>query len=569
MKSLIVKYNYHFLALLILSSYYSISLIFFGNVIIDPQETLTLQVPFNHIVSQIYNGNPESLKIFLSGEFRWFYLDRILYPINLFTIILGDKTFFFFEEILKKFLAYYSFFVLGKYLTKNNFYSSIAAILYTTIVTMMIDPAGYGMPMIPYLLYILISKNNLTLKYCLIILITGLNSNLVFDYFSFFLIIPFAFLIERRKFKIKNYLIYLSIITPSIILANLQLFYAIFEGMATHRDEIEALRIGYLASLKVAILKFFSVSITSSSIQIFLIPQYIFYFAILIASVFSNNKKILIILFSIIAVLLIRSLVGSQFIDFIFQGFLIPFKGIQYTRVDRVIPLMFSLLVLYNLLFIFSPNKKKFLYLFLIISILFIQSSVPLREVGKSYFLHKLDRDKFSELHGHIRNKDISNSFKLSVYAIKNRANSKELNFESNKNFDDFYEKNNYLKIKSIVKDKRVISIGIEPGKAAFNDIRVVDGYYLMYPLSYKKKFRKIISEELEINIDQKNYFDKWGNKLYAFYNDKNNLLINFKEAKKIGADYVISSFKIQSKDLEIVCNECNGSKKLFVYKIL
>ena len=113
------------------------------------------------------------------------------------------------------------------------------------------------------------------------------------------------------------------------------------------------------------------------------------------------------------------------------------------------------------------------------------------------------------------------------------------------------------------------MSVGLDPMIAVMNDIRVIDGYHTIYPLNYKIKFRKIIEKELENNIRLKNYYDNWGSRVYAFYSDENNLMLNFHYAKKLGADYVISRFPIKNNELKIVCYNCNNSKNLFLYKIL
>ena len=34
-------------------------------------------------------------------------------------------------------------------------------------------------------------------------------------------------------------------------------------------------------------------------------------------------------------------------------------------------------------------------------------------------------------------------------------------------------------------------------------------------------------------NIKLKNYYDNWENRVYAFYTDKNNIMLNFQSAKK------------------------------------
>jgi hypothetical protein len=113
------------------------------------------------------------------------------------------------------------------------------------------------------------------------------------------------------------------------------------------------------------------------------------------------------------------------------------------------------------------------------------------------------------------------------------------------------------------------MSVGLDPMVAVMNDIKVIDGYHNIYPLSYKNKFRKIIEKELEKNIKLRNYYDNWGNRVYAFYTDKNNIVLNFKYAKELGADYVISKFPIKNNKLKMICYKCNNSKYLFLYKIL
>ena len=89
--------NLHIAALFILSSYYLLSLLLFNSVVLYPHDNLEINTVYNHIISKIYRGDLDSFKIFLSGEFKWFYLDKVLYPINLFHIIFSDKHYYFFE----------------------------------------------------------------------------------------------------------------------------------------------------------------------------------------------------------------------------------------------------------------------------------------------------------------------------------------------------------------------------------------------------------------------------------------------------------------------------------------
>ena len=159
--------------------------------------------------------------------------------------------------------------------------------------------------------------------------------------------------------------------------------------------------------------------------------------------------------------------------------------------------------------------------------------------------------------------------FKVVLDKKSYTANKTDYNNTINKTFDNYYKFKDYAFIKNIVKNSRAMSVGLDPMVAVMNDIKVIDGYHNIYPLNYKIKFRKIIEKELEKNIKLRNYYDNWGNRVYAFYNDKNNIVLNFQYAKKLGADYVVSRFPIKNNELKIICYKCNNSKHLFLYKIL
>ena len=95
---------------------------------------------------------------------------------------------------------------------------------------------------------------------------------------------------------------------------------------------------------------------------------------------------------------------------------------------------------------------------------------------------------------------------------------------------------------------------------AVYNDIKVMDGYHTIYPLSYKKKFRKIIEKELEANSFYKNYYDNFGSRVYTtLYHPKdvNKIRLNFKAAKELGADFIISKYKLDSYDTNFILIGC------------
>ena len=81
-------------------------------------------------------------------------------------------------------------------------------------------------------------------------------------------------------------------------------------------------------------------------------------------------------------------------------------------------------------------------------------------------------------------------------------------------------------------------------------------------------KFRKVIREQLNYDPNYKKYYDNWGQRIYTFVTDPNVININFNEAKALGADYVISKYSILNEKLQLICEKCNDSPELFLYKI-
>ena len=143
-----------------------------------------------------------------------------------------------------------------------------------------------------------------------------------------------------------------------------------------------------------------------------------------------------------------------------------------------------------------------------------------------------------------------------------------EKKFRNYYTFSGFYLPEVYGKIKKIVGEERVLSIGYEPLVAVMNDMKAIDGYHNLYPLEYKKKFRKVIKEELDSNKFWKKYYDNWGSRVYALVTDPEKIKINFEEAKKLGASFVISRYSINSKKLKFICESCKNDG-IYLYKII
>jgi hypothetical protein len=135
----------------------------------------------------------------------------------------------------------------------------------------------------------------------------------------------------------------------------------------------------------------------------------------------------------------------------------------------------------------------------------------------------------------------------------------------------------------------RVVSLGLHPSVAQFNGFYTLDGYMNNYPLSYKRAFRPIISEELAKDEKLKQYFDGWGSRCYLFSDELyrgcyaecrkedaasvGQLEINTQALRQLGGAYIISTVSINNADevglqLEGSFSNSNSVWQLQLYRV-
>ena len=556
----------HLFFISILAIHYVLPLIFIGQVGIIPYDNLEAGVVYDHIIRKIYKGDVESVNFFLSGEIKWYYLEKLFYPINILHYFLNEKLFYFTEGILKKLFAYFSFYLLAKSLNITKFNSALGGILYSTIINIQ-TPFGFGLVFLPYILYLLVNKNSLKKKHYFFLFLIGLHSSLIQDIFAFIFLIPLFFFLNKKKVFLDLHIkVFLTILIP-LILSSLHIIIGSFLEITIHR---QAFLIGgnLITSFISTLTAFFDLNF-SDPLYIFEIPLKCLFIILLIISFFSKQKNIKLILYFIFFILVSRTILSSNFMDNFFIGILSILKGFSFERIDRILSLIFALLFILHISASKNKGVKNLLYIFSFFSIISAQLITPLPIIGEYFLKKNMESDKVDEVKKNILEKDYIQSLKIMFNEKNYKGNKIKLNYFTNKTFDNYYKFKDYAFIKNIVKSSRVMSVGLDPMIAVMNDIKVIDGYHNIYPLSYKIKFRKIIENELENNIKFKKYYDYWGSRVYAFYNDENNLLLNFQYAKRLGAGYIISKFPIKNNELIIICNKCNDSEQIFLYKIL
>ena len=157
---------------------------------------------------------------------------------------------------------------------------------------------------------------------------------------------------------------------------------------------------------------------------------------------------------------------------------------------------------------------------------------------------------------------------------------------EPHLSYGEFYSEELFDKIKKEIgyQGEWSVAYGMHPAVLQYNGIATLDGYFTLYPLSYKEKFREIIAPELAVDDFNRAYFDDWGGRAYLFSTeigyqpdrtmniDEADLLIDPEAFRNLEGTYIFSRVMIRNADAlgfqEIGCYLDEESPyKIYVYK--
>jgi len=435
-------------------------------------------------------------------------------------------------DILIKLTSYISFFFLANKINKNLFLCCLLSCLFAS--ANIPTHEGFGTAIIPYLIYLMSFEKNINIKHYLIIFFFGINSDLIVTIFMLPVSIIVALIINKDQFvdKLKNNIAIIFCFFFALVLGSSNLIYTSLMDEVFHRSDFFREGQNFLQITNNFFFGLFNLPFGLNWTLFSSLPIIIFLVPTIIASLFVNKKIIIKILFLLLAIEFFIVFLNSDFITEIQNNANGLLKSLNFSYIRKIIPFLNVFLLMLVLTEDFK-FKKIFISIAILSVLLFQINSSIVPFIKKNYY---------------------DDSDYKNIYTFKG-----------------YYSYEDYGKIKSFVKDKRVMSVGLDPMVAVMNNIKVIDGYHNLYPLSYKYKFRKIIEAELDANNDFKKYYDNWGSRLYAHYNTgflhADNIKLDFKEAKKIGAEYVISKIELNSNQIKKVCNGCVG--RLHLYKII
>lgn len=516
--------KFHIFFFLIFSINYIFSFLIFGDFTSFYHDNFDSVIVYNKIIGDVYSNKISDTDIFLGGQIKYYYLRHFFKPFILLYALFDAKIAYYLTEIIVKLISYFSFFLLTKKLSKNFFVNALCSALFASALPF--STMGFGLACMPYIIYLLAFKKKLNFKHFLSIIFFGLNTDLIAELFF----IPICFLIlsiinfDFTKKNLKNIFLIFSLFFLTSLLTSSNLLYSALTENEMHRLSFNKKEIFFFERIKH---EFFSLLklpnglnwtfVKNLPLTLLLLPSFILAFI-------TKNQTAVKIFYLIIFIHILHIIFDSN----IFKSainFLPLFNAYRFSWILIYLNILYVLLILFLLI----NKKNKFLLSLSFLSLLLFQINAAIVPfVKKNIF--------------------------------------KEKNYRNIYTFKDYYLYDDYKQIKNIVKQERALSLGLDPMIAVMNEIKSIDGYHGLYPLDYKKKFYEIIKEEIKKDSIINDYYLNWGSRVYAFVVDPKNIEIDFLKAKELGASYVISKYKLSSKDLIIVNFKSNHS--IYLYKI-
>lgn len=561
----------HLIFLFILSLYYLIPYFSVGQLIVNPHDILDHEVVFNNIIGRIYRGETDSIALLLSGEIKWYFLRRVLQPLTLLYAFFETEIAFWLTDILIKLICYVCFFKLSRKLHCSYFNSALIASVFASGILFSISN-GVGLAALPYAIYLIIKNKNPSLKHFCFLALFGLNMDLAYDMF----VIPLALLLTLilcTKYQTYNLKLFIKVATALIffiLLSNSNLIYAQIFSEPFHRAAYFYEMSDLINNFYNLIGNFFAITgIIGNAYFFHHLPFTLYIFPIILISLFSKNKISYGLLLVIFLIFFVDFVLNLEFVNSLRNNSEGLIKTLSWGNIKLKLPVLYGLLFI-NIVKSETIKKTKYLiYPLVFLSLITFQVRISIVPLGKHFLsFNTLNVEQQNQLRESFHSQKYILLIKNMIKFNENKAKYSHEHFKSKYTFKGYYDYKNYKYIKSLVNNSRTISIGLDPMVAVMNNIKVIDGYHGLYPLSYKIKFRKVIEKQLDYYQDIKKYYDFYGSRVYTFVEDPKINKINYLEARLLGAEYVISKYSISNQMLQSICEKCNDSPELFLYKI-
>lgn len=136
-----------------------------------------------------------------------------------------------------------------------------------------------------------------------------------------------------------------------------------------------------------------------------------------------------------------------------------------------------------------------------------------------------------------------------------------------------YYDQEEFLDLARAIgrspRDISMVSLGLDPMKAAYAGFSVRDGYFNNYPREYKDSFRKVIAPELSgRNQTLMDSFDEWGSQIYMFQSSgssERSPRFDLCALRDLDVEFIIASHDLEIPGVKLAAS----SRRLRAYALL
>lgn len=523
---------YFYFAGLFLLLFYYVPFLFETTAVVHIHDNLDDALPKYKLVYFYFKDGISNLA--LNGNLSIFALPVLLQPSNLFYLINNHEVAYLLNDIFVRLIAYFGVLLLANYFRAGVIVSVLTALMFSFSVSY--TSFGLSVAGLPVVLWVLLTADNhktkldIALK-SLLVFMVGMDVWLSLSGL-FFLILIFPILLVLKARLGLFVFLYLFVFTAGMVLGNLNIiFMEKFSGVVWHRTEFAFIKShpisvdGIILNIKNIIKNtlYFKSSIwyhmTYATLGVALIVA-------IILSFFTRNRTQVLLILSLI---LLAAVQYELYYGYIYN-YLVSVGGIFVSLNLARFFFVVSLLVVLAVLLVGRVTGKRFAILSsaLVLQIMFVLYATPHWNAVARLILSKPASETYSKI-------------------------------------NTYYEPEWFNEVKKYTDEDTIISVGIDPMKAVVNKIPTLDGYYQMYPLEYKNKFRDVIRISLQ-ESGRADYYNYWGSRVYTFHDPDKPESIDFCAANKLGAKYIVSSKYIFSKQASLVLQDENETR--FLYEI-
>lgn len=539
---------------------YAIAYALLGDFFVGLHDNLDSEIVYNVVKGQYFARglDPHVFDVFLGGQMKWYYFDRLFSPLTLIYAALEPRLAYLVTELLGLVLAYGGMLVLLGRIAGRQKYNRFLAVVYA--LGLSYSGYGFGLHIAPFVLAFLVRLPAWPLRgYGAMFLLGTLTSLVLHGLFFPFAALAFLW-IFRQKFTIRHFILTVGSFGLGSVVASSTIIYAMLQKVVYHRAdwplEGKPFDIGTLSFETLN-----NVLTLGPWYHAIHVPGLLALF-ILLAGAFRRDTRRKTAL--VAAFITAASLLGS--LGPYYSPYLPSIAGsIQFVRFGFFSGL-FLLVLAASLLARPAPRFPLALglggtSLYLVFALL-QGAGVSLDNIKTAYTRAAQQRVVVAvKAHG------------LGAAFSEEWLGEEAIGWSVFKNtrgtFGANFENETYACFADYITKGRALTFGYDPMVAAYHGIPVLDGYHNLYPRAYKRAFLKVIEDQLPLSENGPDYYNNWGNRVYSFVDSPEDIRINFPAAMALGGRYVISRFAVESAVLVEIAPECGAESGFRLYEIV